>query len=105
MLSILRDSFFAHRCIIPKTFKIILMMWFKDYYVKTLPGYIRECVSFYLEKFLPILKLEGSIIEIDEVFLGAKKKDPRGRKPAISQNVFGIKQFILNNYDHRLVLS
>ena len=70
-------------------------------------GYIRECISFYFEKILPILKLEGPIIEIDEVFLGVKKKDARGREPAISQIVFGIENnsYILNNYDQRLVLS
>ena len=43
--SIFRDSFFAHRCIIPKTFKVILMMWCKDYYVKTLPWIVDNIQS------------------------------------------------------------
>ena len=55
-------------------------------------AYIREAISFYFQKLLPIIKLiqfDGPILEMDEVFLGAKKKDPRGRNPAISQIVFG----------------
>ena len=61
-------------------------------HIRTLYKYyahIREAISFYFQNFLPIIKLDGPILEMDEVFLGAKKKDPRGRNPAISQIVFG----------------
>ena len=44
---------------------------------------------------MPVIHLDGPIIEIDEMWLGAKKKDPRGRNPAISQLIFGIELFFL----------
>ena len=45
---------------------------------------------------MPVIYLDGPIIEIDEMWLGAKKKDTRGRKPAISQLILGIKFIFFN---------
>ena len=38
---------------------------------------------------MPVIPFHGSTIEIDEMFLGAKKKRPHGRNPAPSCIVFG----------------
>ena len=38
---------------------------------------------------MPVIPFRGSTIEIDEMFLGAKKKGPHGRNPAPSCIVFG----------------
>ena len=46
-------------------------------------AYFRSLISDYFQKYMPILPLRGDIIEIDEIFLGAKKKGPNGRNPAL----------------------
>ena len=64
----------------------------------------RESLSYYFQNFMPVIHLDGPIIEIDEMWLGAKKKDPRGRKPAISQLIFGIKLFVFLIKKYRTLL-
>ena len=52
-------------------------------------AFLRSTLSEYFEKFIPLIPFQGSTIEIDEMFLGAKKKGRHGRNPAPSCVVFG----------------
>ena len=46
-------------------------------------AYFRSLIFDYFQKYMPIFLLRGDIIKIDEMFLGAKKKGPNGRNPAL----------------------
>ena len=53
-------------------------------------------LSHYFQLYIPLLPLEGPIIELDEMFLGPKKRGPHGCNPAPSCIVFGTKLVLLN---------
>ena len=58
-------------------------------------SYLISTLSSYFQRFMPIIPFDGQTIEIDEMFLGAKKKGSHGRNPAPSCLVFGILFWLL----------
>ena len=55
---------------------------------------LRTIISDYIKDYLPLIELEGAI-EIDETFIGAKRRTDHGRIPKSHHTVFG--NFLINN--------
>jgi hypothetical protein len=51
-------------------------------------GYLRKAVGMYLSAYLPIIQLPGPV-EIDETFIGARRRGDHGRIPGKHLTVFG----------------
>ena len=59
---------------------------------KSLSNYfaiLRKMVSVFLVEFLPMIQLPGPV-EVDETFIGARRRGDHGRIPARHLVVFGI---------------